>query len=82
MISHIKINLLLLAVSLAPLTFLRTQHLASNKVSLCEATATYYSKIMAICYLNSQLQHYIDSNPSLSKAEDWAAVDLNAFSLI
>ena len=51
-------------------------------MSLCEATATWYSEMTAICYPNSQLQHYIDSNLSLSKAEDWAAVDLNAFSLI
>ena len=32
MVSHIKINLLSMVVSLAPLMFLRTQHLASNKV--------------------------------------------------
>ena len=38
--------------------------------------------MMAICYSDPQSQHYIDSNPLLSKAEDWAAVDLNAFSLI
>ena len=36
----------------------------------------------AICYPDSQLQHYINSNLSLSKAEDQAAVDLNAFFLI
>ena len=36
----------------------------------------------AICYPDSQLQSYINSDLLLSKAEDWAAVDLNAFSLI
>ena len=44
--------------------------------------ATHYSKMTAICYSDSQSWCYINSNPSLSKAEDWAAVDLNAFSLI
>ena len=51
-------------------------------VSLCEATVACYSEITAIYYPDSQLQCYIDSNLSLSKAEDWAAVDSNAFSLI
>ena len=36
----------------------------------------------ATCYSSSQLWCYINSNPSLSKAEDWVAVDLNAFSPI
>ena len=44
--------------------------------------ATCYSKMMAICYPNSKLWCYIDSNLSLSKAENWAAVGLNAFFLI
>ena len=54
----------------------------ARDMSLCEATATHYSEMTAICYSDPQLWHYIDSNLLLNKAEDQTAVDLNAFSLI
>ena len=79
---HYSIKKKLLAIVLKDFWSSTPHNFFSPILSLCEATATHYSEMMAICYPNPQSQCYINSDPLLSKAEDWAAVDLNAFSLI